>query len=377
MVREILRELTDEVPNYADPDGILAAGRAVRRRTVLRVAALGALGAAAGTELVRRTTVTPHPVGRPGPEPMPSYPPEIIPPDDPPPLPAGPVGPALLVYRKRCAGRCDTATIIVLADGTQYNIDHVGDLGVPSLSPDGRWLVAAFDRGEYVLRDLDSRALVVVPVIVPVDADLSPGEWQPMTWSSDGRWLLFWGPLGNDTYQYARVDPTAPHVVTYQAPPGRHTVAILPDGRLLTERTPWSDPDHPSLSAVDPETGVESPLPSGAGFVPAAGQSVRNDGVDAASVSADGSRIARTIRAGNRAVGVLELALRTGRVLRQVELPPDGDWTPVAYVGSRLMLVNRLPLKIGFLGPDGPRITEATRLPNPVALLVRGGRTWY
>jgi hypothetical protein len=368
MIRELLDELSRDVPNYADPDRALAAGRRIRRRhRALTGAALAAaVGVVAATAL---WWPGPAPPERPAPPADNGYPPRIATPATPRPLPAGAVGPALLVYQPRCV-RCDD--IIVLADGTQYSLRGAGHQSA-SLSPDGRWLVAPFHTDRFQIRDLTGeRGVVDLP-----GAPLNPrDEWEPMTWSPDGRWLLMWRarPTRGAGYEHVRIDPAAGTAVRYESRISGEPIAVLPDGDLLEASAEWTVPL--TLRRVDPATGAERAR-YGVEVTLRPGENLRQSARSPAPISPDGTRAVLEVRAGSRTVAVLEIDLTVGAVLRRHELPDDAKWIPAAYPGPHILLVNFEPLRIGALEPDTGRVTVLTELPNPLALLVRGGHTWF
>jgi hypothetical protein len=385
MVREMLADLARDVPNYVDPDRALAAARTIRRRRRVRVAAAALATVAA---LVGAAAWWPEP------SPRGSLPDGgVASPDardprsaapSPPPLPGGAVGPARLMYRHRCDLPC-VREVIVLADGGQYSMDHLGDLNVPSLSPDGRWLVAPFHDGAFALRDLTSDDDNPKR---PQGERLSPGAgWEPMTWSPDSRWLLMWSPRDGDTYRYARVDLTDLRTVRFQPPAGTHAIAIMPGGDLLVAPTAWPGATLPlTLRLVDPATGAERPLPpAGAGLTLPAGQTVRHGGPEPALLSPDGSRVVFTVWHG-QAVALLEIDLDTGTLVDRYDLPTDAWWYPAAYTAQGILLVRREPNAVGpfepvealgQLDPATGHITELTPLPDAFNVLVPGGHTWY
>jgi hypothetical protein len=81
---------------------------------------------------------------------------------------------------------------------------------------------------------------------------------------------------------------------------------------------------------------------------------------------------------GQRTTGMVDIDLATGTVGGHVRFPADRRWEPVAYTTGGIMLVNDgRPLTIGVLDPTTQRISEPDPVPDPMALLVRGGPTWY
>jgi hypothetical protein len=364
MVRDLLDDLARDVPNYADADRALTAARAARRRRAGGVAAaLTAVAViAAGVAWWPRLA-----------------PPDATPPDrrvsspvpSRPLLPDGAVGPAQLLYRPRCEQVCFDV-VVRLADGAEYSLLR-GDFNVPSLSPDGRLLVAAFEFGSYRFRDLTSAD---PPRRVQGDP-LGPGMWQPAGWSPDSRWLLMWGPRGNEVYEFARIDMADRSVVKYQPPTGDYVVGVLPSGELLVSPSMWRAPL--SLRVVDPVTRTERPVPmAGATAALEDGETLRNDPTMPAAVSPDGTHVTISVVNGQRVTGMVEIELATGIVRTRYAFPADRRWEPVAYTTGGITLVSRgRPLAVGVLDPVTLRITEPAQVPDPMALLVRGGATWY
>jgi hypothetical protein len=194
-LREALADLADAAPDYARPEPAVAAAQRGRRvRTALSGAAavlvvilmtsavalvrIGAQHESAGSP---RSGVSPSPVGpiavdAPMTEPPPS-------------LPAGKLGPALLVY-STCVPTC--ARRVVLRDGQQYTLgDSAPELAYRTtemtLSPDGRWLLVVEQRqpAESTLIDLLTGARRTVPVVLA-----------PLAWSPESDVLLYRGERG-------------------------------------------------------------------------------------------------------------------------------------------------------------------------------------
>ncbi|GAA3207563.1 hypothetical protein ACFO1B_19200 [Dactylosporangium siamense] len=94
-------------------------------------------------------------------------------------------------------------------------------------------------------------------------------------------------------------------------------------------------------------------------------------------MSPDGTRVAVTIQADERAAGVVEFDLATGTVLHRYELPASTGWRAVAYPTDGITLVHDISAKVGQLNPDTGAITEYARYPGAPFLLVRGGYGWY
>jgi len=354
MVREILDELARDVPDYTDPERALAAARRTRhRRTGTAVGAVAAVAALIVGVLVWPTPPDAHP-------PRPAASPAVIEVQD---LPDGPLGRARVIYRPRC-DPC-FGIVVVLADGTEYRV-HGGDWNVPSLSPDGRWLLTTSDHPRlYQLRDLTAEG----SGSRPLPYDFHPSEWNPMTWSPDSRWLVMWGLHRDGTAdEYARVDLRNRSVVTYRPPTGTDAIAVLPSGELVVASDAWEPPV--TLRVVDPATGAERPLS------PFATEGrLRNDPTLPAAVSTDG-RLGLHIRDGTRVTGVLEVDAATGAVRNRVDLPADGTWLPVAYSGGRITVVDRKG-RVGVLDPATGTVAEAFALPAPRGVLLPGGHTWY
>ena len=367
MVRALLDELARDVPNYADADRALGAARAVRRRragvaaAVLTVLAMVAAGAAWWPR--------PGPPDGVGPEhtesPTPVFPSQ-------PALPEGAVGAAALVYRPRCAGPC-FGVVVRLADGKEYSLRH-GDFNVPSLSPDGRWLVAQFEFGSYQFRDLKGAG----PLQRAQGEPLSPARWQPSAWSPDSRWLLMWGPHSDGGSEFARIDLVDRSVVTYRAPAGWTAAGVLPSGELLVAPSTWQAPL--TLRRVDPVTGKEQPVPmDAAATVLKPDQLQRAEPTRPLGVSRNGAWIAIGMVAGGRVSGVVEIGTYTGAVHDHVFPSTGTSWEPVAYgTLAGIMVVSRgRPLAFGVFDLSLGRIVELTRVPDAEALLVPGGPTWY
>jgi hypothetical protein len=370
MVREELVELARDVPNYADPDRILAAARRVRRRRAVGAAVLVLVVLAAGTWLPRQASDR----GAPG---WTGDTPPATTTTSGPLLPPGVTGPARLLTKTLCKPPCVPATI-VLADGSRYDLHDYSDnsdgWGAASLSPDGRWLLGGYGTGQFFkVRDLtNDRGLVLL------DKSLSIAVgWQAVTWSPDSRWLLMWNPI--DGEHYTRVDLDDRSLVQYRPPAGVTAIAVLASGELLTAPTMWEGGTLPlSLHLVDPATGVSRAVPpAGTASTLPVGQTIGIDATNAALVSPDGTRVAIPIRADKRAAGVVEFDLATGTVLHRYELPRSTGWRAVAYTTEGITLVHDVSAKVGFLNPDTGAITEYAKYPGAQFLLVRGGSGWY
>lgn len=368
MVRELLDDLARHVPDYSNPDRALAAARASRRRRTGGGAALVA------TALALAAAVTWAPVAGPGPDwpPVPGRSEPVLASAsvlaD---LPAAAVGPARLAYRLNCRMPCSRVVLQMEWGGLRYSLDNLGDLGVPSLSPDGGLLVAGFDGRGYRVRDLRSGE---PPALI--EPRLYPGEWEPMTWSPDNRWLVLWGPRGNGRSEYARVDLRDLTVVTYQPPADLYACAVLPNGELLlAPNTVWTA--RQPLQLADPVTGTVHPLSTvdtGASLQP--GLSIRHDPISPALVSADG-RLGLVVRnADQRPVALMEFDLASGALIDARSIPYELGWEPVAYAGTGLHMVARKPVRVGVLAPDGHSVTSP-ELPAPTQVLVPGGHSWY
>jgi hypothetical protein len=364
MLRDLLDDLARDVPNYADADGVLRSARTARRRRAGGAAAMLVAAAviAAGAAWWPRQA---QPDAMPPDQPVPSVVPSK------PLLPDGAVGPAELLYRPRCERAC-FEVVVRLSGGAEYSLLK-GDLGVPSLSPDGRWLVAAFEHGSYQFRDLTSAE----PPGRTQGEPLRPGQWQPAAWSPDSRWLVMWGPRGNEFYEAARVDMADRSVVMYRPPTGDYVVGVLPSGELLVSPSMWRAPL--SLRVVDPVTGAERPVPmAGADGVLQPGEKLLNDPTFPVAVSPDGTHAAIRVVSGQRTTGLVEIELATGVRRSLVGFPDDRSWEPVVYTSDGITLVNRRrPLAIGVLDAVTLKVTEPVQVPDPMALLVRGGPTWY
>jgi hypothetical protein len=368
MVRELLDDLARDVPDYSNPDRALAAARASRRRR-----AGGGTGLLA-TALALAAAIAWAPVGSPGPD-FPPFPGRSEPVLASAPvladLPDAAVGPARLAYQVNCRMPCSRIVLQMEWGGLQYSLDHLGDLNVPSLSPNGELLVAAFDGRGYRIRDLrsDEPAALIEP-------RLYPGEWEPMTWSPDNRWLVMWGPRGNGRSEYARVDLRDLTVVTYQPPADLYACAVLASGELLlAPATAWTA--QQPVQVADPGTGTVRPLPavdSRASLQP--GLSIGHDPISPALLSADG-KLGLVVRDANRrALGLLEFDLAAGALIDFKSIPYELGWEPVAYAGTGIRMVTRKPVRAGILSADGHSVTS-TELPAPARVLVPGGHTWY
>ncbi|GIJ53772.1 hypothetical protein [Virgisporangium aurantiacum] len=369
MVRELLDDLARDVPDYSNPDRALAAARASRRRRTGGGAALVA------TALALAAAVTWAPVGGPGPD-WPPFPGRSEPVLASAPmladLPTAAVGPARLAYRLNCRTPCSRMVLQMEWGGLEYSLDHLGDLGVPSLSPNGELLVAPFSGdGGYKVRDLRSDEPPT-----PFEPRLGAGLWSPMTWSPDNRWLVMWGPRGNGRSEYARVDLRDLTIVTYQPPADLYACAVLPSGELLlAPSTAWTE--QQPLQLADPATGDVRPLltvDSRAMLQP--GLSIQHDPTSPALLSTDGMLGLIVRNADRRALALLEFNLASGALIDAKSIPYEMGWEPVAYGGTGLHMVTRKPVRAGVLAPDGHSVTTP-ELPAPTQVLVPGGRTWY
>jgi hypothetical protein len=287
-------------------------------------------------------------------------------------LPDAAVGPARLAYRRNCRTPCSRMVLQMEWGSLEYSLDHLGDLNVPSLSPNGELLVAPFDGDHgYKIRDLRSGEPPA-----RIEPRLEPGTWEPMTWSSDNRWLVMWGPRDGGGSEYTRIDLRSRTTVTYRPPDGLFASAVLPSGELLlAPATTWAA--RQPLQLADPVTGGVRPLltvDTSAFLQP--GYSVAADPIRPALVSADG-RLGLIVRdADQRARGLLQYDLASGALIDYQQVLYEEGWEPVAYTGTGMHVVARRPLRVGVFDPVRSSITSPD-LPAPTAVLVPGGHTWY
>ncbi|GAA3278921.1 hypothetical protein GCM10020218_029510 [Dactylosporangium vinaceum] len=345
---------------------VLRRAHRIRRRRRLA----GAAAAAAATAVVLAAGVAVWPGGRPGAEPAAPVPTVLT--SRRPTLPALPdaaVGAASLLYHEPCTGGSCDADVTVLVDGRRYALGRLGDLGTPSLSPDGRWVAALFGSG-YRLRDLTSDAAPQAPL----GDRLRSGVWEPMGWSPDSRWLVMWSVLGGDTFGYTRVELTSRQVVTYRPPVANEVIAVLPSGELVVV-----DRGRPlTLHILDPATGAERTVAVDARQAALGpGQELFNGGTDPALVSADGTRITMTVKQDHRAVRLLEISLATGAVERQFALPPGSAWRPAAVAGDAVLMVAHEPTRVGRLDRATGAITVTSPVPDTARVLLPGAHTLF
>ncbi|GIJ44879.1 hypothetical protein Val02_17650 [Virgisporangium aliadipatigenens] len=362
MVRELLDELARDVPDYTDPDRALAAARAMRQRRV--AATVGAVAAV----LALVAGVLWWPRGAPLVQPAPARSPNVVEVEN---LPDGALGRVRLIYRPRCDGPC-IELVVVMADGDKYRV-RGPNWNIPSLSPDGRWLLTDGDgwRQVFKLRDLTADGTGDRPL----PREYHASEWNPMTWSADSRWLLMWGfRRGSGPDEFARVDLRDGTEVVYTPPDGTDVHTVLPNGDLVVAPPGWTGPQPPRL--VNPATGAERPLAPLDAALPA-GQELLTGATMPALVSPDGRRLAFEIRQQpNRTVGVLEVDAETGALLRRFDLPADGTWRPVAYAPGGIALFDGRT-RVGLLDPATGTVTETAALPPVEQLLLPGARTWH
>jgi hypothetical protein len=367
MVHELLDDLARDVPDYSDPDRALAAARSTRHRRAGGGAALVA------TALALAAAVTWAPVASLDRPPFPgrSEPAQVSAPvlHD---LPDAAVGPATLAYRLNCRLPCSRMVLQMEWGSLEYSLDHAGDLGVPSLSPNGELLLAPFHGGGYKIRDLRSGEPPAT-----IEPRLDPGRWEPMTWSPDNRWLVMWGPRDNGTSEYARVDLRDHTTVVYQPPAGLYASAVLPGGELLlAPNGPWAA--QQLLQLADPVTGAVRPLftvDTRTSLQP--GLSIGHDPTRPAMVSTDGKLGLAVRNADRRVVGLLQYNLASGALINFQAFPTDEmGWEPVAYAANGMHVVTRNPLRAGVVDAGWTSVMWP-ELPTPVAVLVPGGHTWY
>lgn len=366
-MRDLLDDLAHDVPDYADADRALAAARTTRRRR----AGSGVALAAAALALVAAVGVTPEAGPGPGWPPASPRSQEPLPPAETlPDLPAGAVGPARLTYHMLCALPC-SRSVVVLADGARYSLDNAGDVNTSALSPDGRLLVAPFERGSWQVRDLDG-----AEPARPFEPLLMNSGWQPMAWSPDSRWLVLWSPVSGGRSRYARVDLRTLRSVTYEAPADRYTIAVLNSGELLMAPRSWTLPR--SLWLVDPgaDTTRLFSIRDTPGLIPP-GQSVQNDPTGPAMLSPDG-KLGLTVRTADyRVTGLLEIDLGSGEVLG---LSSTGAWTPLAYTAGGMHVGARNPTRVGILDPATGAVTQvvepSAQTPFPPTVHIPGGHAW-
>jgi hypothetical protein len=380
-LRALLHDAAAAVPDYADADRALRAGRrALRRRAVSTAIAAAvvvviAVGAASALRSdPRGGTDEAGPVA-PGGEPV--YPAVLAPPERAAVLPASRVGSAALVYAP-CARDCDP--FLVLDSGRQYRLPRLGS-GTPTagytLSPDGRWLGWPTESGLRI-RDLDGRGTRDI-------ADDGPGRTSAWAWSADSRWILAVRHTDGLAHHATAIDVTTG--ARHRADVSGYPVGVRIDGRLVAWVGDLASAAEPAaaLDTVDLSTGASERTALDLGPALRTGEIATGEElqpVPGGSLAMLPVQAATPTDILGPASAVLVVDLDTGRVVRRVDLPPSDrsqntqHWEPRSYEAGGITLVHWTleRTEIVQLDPDTGATVVHSTLPRDSQVLLRGTR---